>query len=93
MSDIIQKKEQGINHIKKLSFNRRASSIGENRAINYIEDQLRDEGIESKRDYFEWTGPIRILIRIGYFILIINLIISIHSQFCQQSELLTALSI
>ncbi|TFF99247.1 MAG: M28 family peptidase [Promethearchaeota archaeon] len=74
MINIIKEKEDGLNHIKALAFDRSASSIGETEAITYIENELSSHGINSKRDYFTWTSTIAILLRLGYLLVLINLI-------------------
>ena len=63
-------------HVESLAFNRSASTVGETKAIFYIEKELKNEGIESTLEYFDWTGPTRILMRTSYLILITYLLIS-----------------
>ncbi len=63
-------------HVESLAFNRSASTVGETKAIFYIEKELKNEGIESTLEYFDWTGPTRILMRTSYLILITYLLLS-----------------
>ncbi len=65
-----------IDHVKSLSFNRSASSTGETQATIYIEGELAKEKIDSKVEYFSWSGSTRILMRISYLIIITYLLIS-----------------
>lgn len=65
-----------IDHVKSLSFNRSASSTGETKATIYIEGELAKEKIDSKIEYFSWSGSTRILMRISYLIIITYLLIS-----------------
>jgi hypothetical protein len=64
-----------INHIKSLAFNRSTSSIGETKAVFYIEKDLKSAGISTKVQYFSFVGPIRILMRITYVILLTYLVL------------------
>ena len=75
-SVLINKEYEAKKHVESLAFNRSASSTGETKAIDYIEEELRKENIESKREYFHWTGPTRILMRTSYLILITYLLLS-----------------
>ena len=65
-----------MEHVKSLAFKRAASSIGETKATAYIEKELAKENIKSKFEYFEWAGPIRILIRTSYLIILTYLLLS-----------------
>lgn len=63
-------------HVESLAFNRSASTVGETKAIDYIEKELEIVDIKSKLEYFRWTGPTRILMRTSYLILITYLVLS-----------------
>ena len=62
-----------ISHVEALSFDRSAASVGETKAINYIQEELILNGIESRAEYFSWNTPINMLMKtiylmaIGYF--------------------------
>jgi len=58
-----------IKHVESLAFNRRASTVGEINTVFYIQRELAKESIESKIEYFSWSKPLRILIRIIYFVI------------------------
>jgi hypothetical protein len=64
-----------FNHIYSLGFNRTASSTGETEALDYIEKQLRDNNIQPEVEHFNWTGPMRILMRTSYVLILIYLIL------------------
>ncbi len=64
-----------INHVKNLAFNRTATTEGESLAVKYIDNVLNQGNIKTKTEYFEWTGPKRILMRITYVILFSYLIL------------------
>jgi len=77
ISDLLLINEtESIKHIESLAFNRVASSIGETKAIDYIYKELDKENIVSKLEYFDWTGPTRILIRTSYLIILTYLLLS-----------------
>lgn len=59
-----------IKHVESLAFNRRASTVGEINTVFYIQRELAKESIESKIEYFSWSKPLRILIRIIYFVIL-----------------------
>lgn len=59
-----------IKHVESLAINRRASTVGEINTVFYIQRELAKESIESKIEYFTWSKPLRILIRIIYFTII-----------------------
>lgn len=63
-------------HVEALDFNRSASTVGETKAIAYIENELNKKNIKSSLEYFHWTGPTRILIRTSYLILLTYLLLS-----------------
>ncbi|MFX1376873.1 MAG: M28 family metallopeptidase [Promethearchaeota archaeon] len=74
-SFLLQKELETKKHVEALAFNRSASSTGETKAIEYIENELNKNNIKSKRQYFQWTGSTRILMRTCYLILIIYLLL------------------
>ena len=59
-----------IDHVKSIAYNRSASSTGETKALNYIKEELTDSNLSNKVEYFEWSGPLEILMRISYIIVI-----------------------
>ena len=75
-SIVISKELETKKHVESLAFNRSASSTGETKAIDYIEEELKKENIDSKREYFHWTGPTRLLMRTSYLILVTYLLLS-----------------
>ncbi|MEE9378262.1 MAG: M28 family peptidase [Candidatus Lokiarchaeia archaeon] len=58
-----------LEHVKALNFNRTATSTGETEAVNYIEKTLIENNIKSEVEHFEWTGPLRILMRTSYVVI------------------------
>ena len=64
-----------IEHIKSLAFNRNATSTGETEALNYIENALMNENIKPIVEHFNWTGPMRVLMRLSYIITLTYLIL------------------
>lgn len=64
-----------IEHINSLAFNRTASSTGETEALNYIEKVLKGSNIKSEVEHFNWTGPMRILMRTSYTLVLIYLLL------------------
>ena len=75
-SVLINKELETKKHVESLAFNRSASTTGETKAIVYIEEELKRENINSQREYFHWTGPIRLLMRTSYLILITYLLLT-----------------
>ncbi len=67
----IYREDGTIEHVKALAFNRTASSTGETEALQYIEKELKDSNIKSEIEYFDWTGPMRILMRTSYVLILI----------------------
>ena len=77
ISDIqIYEDNTTIEHVKSLAFSRTASSTGETEAIKYIEKELMESGISSKIEHFSWTGPIKLLMRLTYGLILAYLILS-----------------
>lgn len=64
-----------MEHIHALSFNRTASSTGETEALNYIETELIKNNINPEVEHFNWMGPLTILMRTSYLLIVINLIL------------------
>jgi len=64
-----------INHIKNLAFSRTATTEGEILAVKYIDSVLKKEKMKTIIEYFDWTGPKRILMRIAYLIIFSYLIL------------------
>jgi len=64
-----------IEHVKSLAFNRTASSTGETEAIKYIEKELMESGISSKIEHFDWMGPMKLLMRLTYALILVYLIL------------------
>jgi hypothetical protein len=73
---VISKELETKKHVESLAFNRSASSTGETKAMDYIEEELEKENINSSRQYFHWTGPTRLLMRTSYLIVITYLLLS-----------------
>lgn len=63
-------------HVESLAFNRGASSIGETKAINYLEKELESVNLEAHHEYFQWTGPTRVLMRVSYLVMMTYLLLS-----------------
>ncbi|MFX0038289.1 MAG: M28 family metallopeptidase [Promethearchaeota archaeon] len=66
---------KAMEHIHSLAFNRTASSTGETEALSYIEKELIENNISSEVEHFNWTGPLKILMRTSYLLILINLIL------------------
>jgi hypothetical protein len=64
-----------MEHIQALAFNRTASSTGETEALNYIESELIKNNIKPEVEHFSWAGPLSILMRTSYFLIVIALIL------------------
>jgi len=64
-----------MEHINSLAFNRTASSTGETEALNYIAKELELNNIKPEIEHFNWTGPLKILMRVSYILILINLIL------------------
>ncbi|MDX1799148.1 MAG: M28 family peptidase, partial [Candidatus Lokiarchaeia archaeon] len=64
-----------MEHIQALAFNRTASSTGETEALNYIESELIKNNIKPEVEHFNWTGPLAILMRTSYLLIVITLIL------------------
>ncbi len=57
-----------INHIKALNFNRTATSPGETETVHYIEKILSYNNIQTEIEHFQWSGPLRVLMRTVYIL-------------------------
>ena len=64
-----------IEHVKSLAFNRSATTTGETEALNYIENALMEGTIKTKVEHFDWIGPMRVLMRLSYIIILTYLIL------------------
>ena len=64
-----------MEHVSSLNFNRTSSTTGETEALNYIVKELEDNNIKPEIEHFNWTGPLKILMRTSYILIIINLIL------------------
>lgn len=73
---LLNKELETKKHVESLAFNRGASTIGETKAIDYIEQELDKENIGSQYEYFKWTGPTRILMRVSYLVVVTYLLLS-----------------
>lgn len=63
-----------INHVKALAYDRSAASTGETKTINYIQNELNVNNINSKVEYFSWSTPIRYLMKTIYLMIFTYLI-------------------
>ena len=64
-----------INHVKALAYDRSAASVGETRTINYIQNELNVNDINSKVEYFSWSTPIRYLMKTIYLMIFTYLLV------------------
>jgi len=64
-----------MKHIHSLGYNRTASSTGETEALNYIEQELMENNVKPEVEHFNWTGPMRILMRTSYVLILIYLLL------------------
>ncbi len=71
----LYKEPSTIEHVNSLAFNRTASSTGETEALNYIGNVLNENNIKSEVEHFNWTGPMRILMRTSYVLVLIYLLL------------------
>ena len=65
-----------IEHVKALAFSRSTSSVGETEAVLYIQNEMTNKNIESKIEYFSFSGPKRLFMRLSYFIIFSYLLIN-----------------
>jgi hypothetical protein len=75
-SILLDKELETKKHVESLAFNRAASTIGETKAISYIEKELNSVNIKAQHEYFRWTGPTRILMRVCYLVVITYLLLT-----------------
>jgi hypothetical protein len=73
---LLDKELETKKHVESLAFNRAASTIGETKAIDYIEKELNSVNIEPQHEYFRWTGPTRILMRVSYLVVVTYLLLT-----------------
>ena len=64
-----------IDHVNSLAFNRSLSSVRETKAALYIQNELYKENIESRMEYFSFTGAKRYFMRLTYIILFCYLMV------------------
>jgi len=67
--------DASINHVKALAFNRSLGSTGETKAVLYIKDEMEEENIDCKIEYFAFTGAKRLFMRLTYIILLTYMIV------------------
>ncbi len=76
VSDIqLYNKTDTIEHVKSLAFNRTSTTTGETEALNYIGKELKKYNIKTRVEHFEWTGPMRIMMRMSYILILFYLIL------------------
>ena len=68
--------EATIRHVDNLAFNRSTSSVGETKAILYIQDELEESNIKSKTEYFAYSGPKNLFMRLSYFFIFSYLLVN-----------------
>lgn len=64
-----------INHVKALAYPRSLSSTGETKAALYIKNEMINENIDCKINYFAFTGAKRLFMRLTYIILLTYMIV------------------
>ncbi|MHA1670610.1 MAG: M28 family metallopeptidase [Promethearchaeota archaeon] len=64
-----------IDHVNSLAYNRSLSSVEETRAALYIQAELNEENIESRMEYFSFTGAKRLFMRLTYIITFCYLVV------------------
>ncbi len=64
-----------IKHVNLLAFDRSAATVGETKAVNYMQEELFDNGIEFKLEYFAWSSPIRFLMKTIYLMILAYLLV------------------
>lgn len=67
--------DASINHVKALAFNRSISTTGETKAALYIKNEMEEENIDCKLDYFGVTGAKRRCMRMSYVVIFTYLIV------------------
>ena len=56
-----------IKHLNFLAFNRKASTSGEKKTINYIQNELAEGNIKNKTESFEWSNlSLKMLVSLGF---------------------------
>lgn len=78
MNTILSSKQDNlkapIDHVNSLAFNRSLSSVEETKAALYIQKELYKENIESRMEYFYFTGAKRYFMRLAYIIIFCYLV-------------------
>lgn len=64
-----------IKHVNLLAFDRSAATVGETKAVNYLQEELFDNGIKFKLEYFAWSSPIRFLMKTIYLMVLAYLLV------------------
>jgi hypothetical protein len=64
-----------IKHVNLLAFDRSAATVGETKAVNYLQGELFDTGIKFKLEYFAWSSPIRFLMKTIYLMVLAYLLV------------------
>ncbi len=63
-----------IKHVNNLAFDRAAATVGETKAVNYVQEELIDNSINFKLEYFAWSSPIRFLMKTIYLMVLAYLL-------------------
>ncbi|MFX0178552.1 MAG: M28 family metallopeptidase [Candidatus Hodarchaeota archaeon] len=63
-----------IKHVYFLAFDRAAATVGETKAVNYMQEELFDNNINFKLEYFAWSSPIRYLMKTIYLMILAYLV-------------------
>ena len=63
-----------IKHVNLLAFDRSAATVGETKAVNYLQEELFDNGINFKLEYFAWSSPIRFILKTIYLMVLAYLL-------------------
>lgn len=63
-----------IKHVNHLAFDRAAGTSGETKAVNYLQEELFDNSINFKLEYFAWSSPIRYLMKTIYLMILAYLL-------------------
>jgi hypothetical protein len=57
-----------LKHIESLAFDRSAANVGETKAVNYIQEELRVNNINSHIEFFSWSSSLRYLMKTFYLL-------------------------
>ncbi|MFX1587634.1 MAG: M28 family metallopeptidase [Promethearchaeota archaeon] len=63
-----------IKHVNLLAFDRAAGTVGETKAVNYLQEEIIDRNINFKLEYFAWSSPIRFLMKTIYLMILAYLV-------------------